>query len=497
MAQQEARLVTPSAAAVKQRALSSAALVTLRGLAIRLLGFGSTIVVARYIAPTDFGVFTLGTAVLTAATFFTDAGMGAALIRQADEPERADLAAVQGFQLLVSGLIAVVVWGVGAFLGREGLVVAIMAVSLPITTLRVPALAMLERHLEYAPVVSVEIAQTLAYTVFLIGALAAGAGIWALPCSLVVQAVVGTLIIVHVTPVGVVAPRLDIARIRPVFKFGAQFQGIAAVQVANDQVFNASVPAIAGFGALGLWGMTYRLLQLPQLVFMSLRRVSYPAMARLIASGAELRATVERSARVAAVASGLVLAPLVAAAPAFVPVVFGERWSEAADILPGACLGLVIGGPVSVAVAAYLLAAGNAGTVLRSAILRVTALLALSLGLLPIIGVVAIGIGYLAGAIVEAAILGAATRRNLGVHLFAALVPGCLTTIVSGALGWFVAKQGGATAVSACAAASVTVVSFVMLSVAFNRDNLMDVGSLARRLVSLRSAGRESFESVS
>src|SRR3954469_2114526 len=132
---------TAAASAVKQRALTGAAMLTLRGLAIRLIAFASNIVVARYIAPGEFGIFMLGGAVLTAASFFTDAGMAAALVRRSEEPTRADLCAVQGFQLVISLLVAAVAVGVGASFGSQGLIVGVMALSLPIATLRVPSIA--------------------------------------------------------------------------------------------------------------------------------------------------------------------------------------------------------------------------------------------------------------------------------------------------------------------------------------------------------------------
>jgi len=474
-------------AAIRRRALTGAGLVVARGLAVRVLGFASYVVVARFVTPAEFGVFTLGASIVTAGQLFADAGMGAALVRRPDEPAHADLRAVQGLQLAVSGSFAAVALLAGAIVGGDGLVVAAMVLSLPIATLRVPAATLLERHLDYKPLVSVEVAETLGYTIFVIVAVVAGAGVWGLAVAVVVRAIIGTIAMTRVGPVSLVAPSFDPARVRPILRFGATFQGLGAVRVANEQIFNPAVTVISGVGTLGIWGLAYRLLQLPQLVFVSLRRVSYPAMARLIGAGEDLRATVERTARLAAVTSGFVLVPLAASASALVPLVFGERWRDAADIVPGLCLGLMIGGPVSVALAAYLLAADHAGVVLRSAILRVATMLVVALALLPLIGVVALGLGYLAAAIVEAVVLGRAATRALGVRLGRTLLPSYLRAIAAGAAGMALAAAAGVSVATLVGGAALSLVLFVGAVWAGDRDVLRDVLRLVRQAVSRRS----------
>lgn len=468
--------------------MTGAGLVVARGFVVRLLGFASYVVVARFVSPAEFGVFTFGAAFITAGAFLTDAGMAAALVRQPQEPDYADMRAVQGLQVGVSGAFAALALVVGALVGGDALVVAVMVLALPITTLRVPALTLLERHLDYKPLVVVEVAETLAYSIFMTAAVVAGAGVWGLALAVVVRSIFGTIALTRVGPVGFVLPSIDPGRVRPILRFGAKYQALGVVGVVNEQVYNPAVTAIAGVGALGIWGMAYRTMQLPQLIFVALRRVSYPAMARLIGAGDDLRTTVERSARLAALGSGLVLVPLAASASATIPLAFGQRWADAADILPGLCLGLMIGGPVSVAVAAYLLAADQAGVVLRSAILRVGTMLAVALSLLPVIGVVAMGIGYLAAAIVEALILGHAAARSLEVRLGRALLPCCLSAIVAGAAGWVLTGIVGVNIAGCVIGAGVSFSLFAGAVWLLNHDALMDAIGLLRQLFTRRFA---------
>jgi polysaccharide transporter, PST family len=477
---------TAVAAAIKSRALTGAALVVARGVVVRLLGFASYVVVARFVSPREFGFFTLGAAVVTAGQFLADAGLAAALVRQKPEPTPQDLRAVQGLQLSVSASLAVVAALIGALIGGNALVVGVMISSLPIITLRVPAMALLERHLEYRPLVVVEVAETLAFSIFVIVAVLLGAGVWGLGLAVVVRAIVGTVALTAVGPVGFVRPTLDIERVRPILRFGAKFQAVGAVTAATDQIFNVAVATIAGVGVLGIWGLAYRIMLLPQIVFMSLRRVSYPAMARLIGTGEDLRTTVERTARLALVGTGLLLVPLVGSSSALVPIVFGERWADATDILPGISLGLMISGPVSVAVAGYLLAADEAGVVLRAVVLRVCGLLVVGLSLLPVVGVVALGLAYLASALFEAMVLRRAAARSLGVELVRTLLPGCLAAACAGAAGWAASTAMGVT-IAACAVGGLGSLGlFLLMLWVFANDSLLDTLRVSRQLLERR-----------
>ena len=136
--------------------------------------------------------------------------------------------------------------------------------------------------------------------------------------------------------------------------FGVGFQAVGLAALARNQGVNLVVAAAGGTQLLGFWSLANRLMQVPFWLFMALWRVSYPTMARLRALGEDTRRTVERLARVTALASGATLAPLAASAHYLIPAMFGARWTTAADPLPWASAGLVVAGPISVAAAGYL-----------------------------------------------------------------------------------------------------------------------------------------------
>ena len=96
-----------SASDVRQRAVASAAVNLLRGIGVKCLGLVGLLVLARMLSPTDFGVVAFGATLVTFANFLADGGIGNALIRRVEPPERADLKALLGFQLGFSTVLAI------------------------------------------------------------------------------------------------------------------------------------------------------------------------------------------------------------------------------------------------------------------------------------------------------------------------------------------------------------------------------------------------------
>lgn len=421
---------------VRRRATVGAALLAGRGMAIQGLAFAGGVVLARLLAPEDFGLVALGTAVMYFGSLMANYGLGAALIRRPEPPERADLAAVVGFQIVLTSVLAVLTACSAALFGDAGLLAAVMVASLPITSFRSPGAIVLERRLSYRPLVMVEILENVVYYAWAVGAVALGMGVWGLATAVVVRSLSGTAAMTVVSPVGLVRPILAWDRIRTILGFGARLQGIAIANFVRDHGYNVGIAAIAGVATLGLWALAYRVLQIPYLLFKSLWQVSFPAMAKLIAAGEDARPIMERGVGMAAVATGVLLTPLVGAGPDLVPTVFGDKWDEAAYILPFACLGYMVAGPISVAVGGYLLAMGDAAAVLRGAIRHTIAQFVVAFPLLPLLDVWALGLGVLASSVVEAVVLTRATYRHTTVRLLGPMARPVLAAVAAGGGGW-------------------------------------------------------------
>lgn len=412
-----------------------------RGVLVRLLGLLGNIILARLLVPRQFGVVAFGATLMAFMGFLSDAGLGAGFIRRRDAPIRTEFESLVGLQLVLSILFTLAIAAVAWPFGQVGRITAVMVAGLPILTLKTPGWVILERNLLFKRLVTFELMEWIAFYVWAVATVAMGWGVWGYATASIVRAVTGSTVMISFGPVGFVRPSLSLHRIRGLLRFGAQYQAVELANLVRLQGVNIGTGIIAGVSVLGLWTLASRLLQIPFLVFESLWRVSYPAIARLVKAGEEPRPLLERGVGIVAVGTGVLLVPLVAAAPAFMPSVFGPEWSPASVVVPAAAVGLLINGPISVATAGYLYSAGETGTVLRAMLLSSVTWFAITFPLLVPLGVVAVGLGWTAASLIEAVILGRKVHRLIGARLVSPMVTPTLLAAICGGSGAYIASS--------------------------------------------------------
>ena len=474
------------ASEVKRRATTGALLLTARGVVARILGFGSSIVLARLLVPEDFGLVAIGLAANQFAWLISDAGVGAALLRRPEPPSREELRAILGFQLLITIALASATILVTLLLGKGAPVVAVVVVSLPMMAYRVPGALLLERELSYRPLASVQIVETLAYYLWAVTTVVLGSGVWGLASASIVQALAGSVLIMRASPMRIVVPMFRFAYVKPFLGFGWRYQAAGAVQVIQTQGASIGVAAIGGVASAGLWSLAVRIILAPYLLFRSLWRVSYPGMARLIAAGESPAPVVKRGVSLVGIAAGAMYAPLIGSAPAMIPGVFGDKWEPVVDVIPTACLGLMIIVPISVAAQGYLYAIGDAGVVLRRNIVQAVVYLGLGLPLVVPLGIAAFGVSGLITAIIGAVIMDQAVKQRMGTGLIWPLATPVGVAIAAAAGGWVVASGAAPSVSLAIETALLSELLFLVGIAVTQRSAVTDLLRIGRR--SIRNA---------
>jgi len=454
------------------RARQGVLLVSLRGLALRIVGVGGNVALARLLAPTEFGRVAVALALVGAGRFVVDAGFGASLIRAREVPRREDLATAAAAQLFVAVAVLLGCLGVAAFGGVVARLTAVVALSLPFVSLRSATTIQLERQLEFRPVLAAETIEATSSMISAVLLAALGAGAFGVAVGVVVGSVGGTAALARLARGTWVRPWLHRDRLRALLSLGFAQQALGMLNVLRDQGVNVGIYLILGSGPLGLWTIAYRLLQVPFLLFEGLWRVSFPAMSRLVGQKADVRPILERSVAVAGVWTGLLVGALVACAPVIVPVLLGNRWSDAVVVLPAAGVSLVVGGPVSAAAAGFLFAVGDARCVLRATIVHTACWLVVGLSLLPVLGLVSISLGWLVGGVAETALFSRALSRHAGARVFPIVVRTALPAILGGGVGWTFAHAGHPTWARGLMALLLTVGAYVGFLAMVDRPSL-------------------------
>ena len=470
-----------SAPEVRRRAVTGAVVDGMRGIGIRVVGLLGTLVTARLLTPYDFGLVTIGTTVLVFGDLLSDGGVGQALIRRRESPTKSELQALLAFQLALDLALVAVIAAVMLPFGLLGQVTVVIALSLPMGAIQAPATIVYERRLNYRPMAIAEVVGTAVYYVWAIATIIIGWGVWGLATAFLVRGLAGSVVLLGFLREGRVAPVPSWKKVRPLLGFGFRYQAVGLLHMLRDQGVNIAIASFGGVAVLGLWGVAWRIIQIPVSLFAALWRVSFPGMSRLVAANEEVGGTIERVIGLVAIGTGFLVAPLAASALPWIHVLIGAQWSDAASAVPAACFAMAFGVPISVALAGYLWAIGSASVPMRATAVGIPATMLVLLPLLPIIGVTAVGIAYVMSSLVESIFFVRAARKTTSFRIAARLGIPVLLATVSASVGWLVARSIGPDLAGALASSAVTVVLFVGGLAAVHRTDLTDAWTLIGR----------------
>jgi len=472
---------------VRDRATGGAALLGARGALIYAFGTVANIALARLLTPRDFGIFAIGMVIVVAGTLLAEGGFGGALIKRREPPRQVELEAVAGLQLGATMLVAAAIGIAAVPLGRDAELIAVMALSLPIAILRAPSMVVLDRRLEYRMIATADLVEAFVFYTVAIGAVAAGLGVWGLAVAVVLRSAAGTATLLIGGPLGLVVPRWSWREVRPLLDFGVKLQVGSLVSVGREQLLNVGVGVVAGLGTLGVWALAWRVMQVPALIFLTVGRVGFPTMSRLLGADADPRPVLERQVAAVNAINAVVVVALVGFAPAL-PAIVGDEWHEVPAVLLWSGVAVILASGIVVSAAGFLLAAGTPGVVVVATAASGVVWLGVALPLLDPLGAPAVAIGWIASGILNAVLLWRPVAARTGARIASRIALPTAIALAAAATGWFVAHVpeerllGGPIGL----VAAELVLFAGLLTV--GRETLQEVNSLARQ--GLRSFGR-------
>lgn len=362
------------------------ALATRQGLVQGLNFLGST-VIARVLAPADYGVYAIVIFLASLLSRVATSGLGANLVRQEEEPEEADYRAVFTAQIGPI-LLASVALGLGAgpVAGLYGLpdggvrLMQWIALAFAVSSFTTIPMNRLERHLMFRQVALIEIAQMLAFQSVAVAFALRGNAILGFGIAVLARAGTGAVMANLFCPW---LPRFtrDVARIRRHARFGVVFQAAFLVSALKDSITTVFVGILMGTASVGMLGWAGMVSSYPVLVLMATQRVYLPAFARLREFPEHLGRSVELTLQFAnACAAPFAVASLVLVNPITV-IIFGEKWLAALPCFYFLWLSNLFV-PSTTPLLSLLNARGEPGIVLRFAILWAVATWAIGVPLI-------------------------------------------------------------------------------------------------------------------
>ncbi|HYC53514.1 MAG TPA: oligosaccharide flippase family protein [Candidatus Binatia bacterium] len=310
----------------------------------QLLGHGlnaaGAVALANLFSVEEFGIYAIVVLIWSVLYVISDVGLGAALVRQGEEPEPHDYRSVFTAQLLMMTTLLVLVWPLAPLLAapyaRAGDVAFIMRMAalalLPACLQTVPSIR-LERHLRFERLALVEVGQALVFNLTAVALAWAGRGAAvSLGAALLARKIGGAVLAQAASPW---APGWHFSwnRLRGLLAFGVPFQGVGVVALGKDAFIPVVAGVLAGEAAVGLLTWASWVARAPVLALFMMQRVYLPAFSRMLEHRGELARFVE-NVLFTANAAVAPLAVLVLLLSEHLPaLVFGKQWQSAVPLV--------------------------------------------------------------------------------------------------------------------------------------------------------------------
>lgn len=319
-----------------------------RQVILQLVTSVAGVVLARLLAPADFGVFIIATFVVQLFALIGDCGLAPSLIQRNQDPNDEDLRVAFTLQQVLTTVIVVVLVAGAPFITHlyprspEGMLwlVRALAFTLYLTSWRSMATLQLERALRYAPLAWIEVVEAVSYQLVAVGLAAGGLGIWALVWATLLRGLLGTVLAFLVAP-WPLRPAFDRERARLILASGLRFQAQTILNQCAGWVTPLLAGSVGGPQAVGLLGWASSNGRRPLLLVDNVMRVVFPHVSRLQNDIREVERLVVRYLTFLLLAAGLWLAAVVVAAPPLVRLIYTEKWEPGVPALALYSLALV------------------------------------------------------------------------------------------------------------------------------------------------------------
>lgn len=285
---------------------------------------------ARLLSPTDFGLLAMASVFTGIVYFVLDLGLKSSLIQRQTLEEKliSSVFWINVFVGLVMTVVGVVFsWSIAGFYNNPLLqpVVVALSCNFLIFSLGITQEALLNRQMDFR---SLELRTLLGQFIGTVCSIVMafwGFGVWSLVARISITTIVGTTLMWFVTNW---RPKwwFRWADVRELIGFGSDVLTSNLLAYFGRNADNFLIGKFISATALGYYTMAYNLMMFPVLRFAQvLSSVLFPALSRLQDDVEKIKSSWFRATRLIGAVTTPLMLGLIALAPQFVGVVYGEK----------------------------------------------------------------------------------------------------------------------------------------------------------------------------
>lgn len=301
------------------------------------------LILARLLAPEDFGLMAMAMLVINFTYWFLDLGFGAALVQQKELTE-AHRSTAFWTNMLSGWLVFIILTSTAPFLARflqaEQLTPVVIALSFGIVLMMPQASLenLLMRDIKFQSIATRKLWSTLLSGATGILMAIAGFSVWALVAETLLNHLLGTLFLFWVSAW---RPKLlfDRRAFSELWSYSYPLIGARLFTFLNRNLDTLLIGRFLGAAALGYYNLGYQFVLMPLLyVTRPLTSVLFTALSKVQDDEERIRYGYLQSLSVIAFLTFPLMTLVAIAAPPLIPILLGEKWQPAITLIPFFCL---------------------------------------------------------------------------------------------------------------------------------------------------------------
>lgn len=328
----------------KQKAISGISWVAFEKLLRQLLQFVFTIILARILKPTDYGIVGMLSIFLAIASTFQDSGMGSALIQKLDRTDK-DFSTAFYFNLIVSLIFYLLLFifapVIASFYHIPILkdVTRVISLQLVINSFSTINITRLSIEMKFREQSIISIISMITASVLGIYFALTGLGVWALVYQTLIGSLLTSLLTIYFTK-WYPKSGFSIKSFKKLFNYGSRLLGSSLINTIYNNIYTLIIGRVFSPAQVGYYNRANGYALLPCNIIQDIAlKVNFPLLATMQNDNEKLLQTYKKIFCLPMYLLYPILIGVAATAEPLITIMIGDNWLPCVNILQILCIG--------------------------------------------------------------------------------------------------------------------------------------------------------------
>jgi O-antigen/teichoic acid export membrane protein len=309
-----------------------------------IFGVVGVLITTRILGPTQYGLYVTALGVHQYSAILCQAGIGAYLVRSSTDVGENEFDVASTALLLVGCVGGIIeafllpVFGTWIGLSNAMPILALLAASLPLSSLSTVAISRLERRLDFGRIALVEVVSQILYYAVAIPLALTGWKAWSLASAFVVQVAV-TCVLFHLSSRWLPRFSWHPSILRGMLRYAIGYSGAMWIWQARFLVNPLIVGGVLGVEAVGFINLSIKIIEVLSFIKSAAWRLSLATLGRLQSDKSKLLSAIAEGSELQVLASGSLYVLFAFGADKIIAYFFGPAWLPTLVVFPFIAIG--------------------------------------------------------------------------------------------------------------------------------------------------------------